>query len=157
MSKTRTCKSCKQQLPLDDYPVRDGYRATVCVTCYRRQRNSHYSSTPESYLRVIINSAKHQATAGKRRKDWSFTVEQGMELWDKQKGKCALSGVLMTYARDGQGSKDFNLSLDRIDPTVGYIPGNVQLVAYRVNLMKHTLTEDIFFWWIRNLHNFSCL
>lgn len=136
--------------------MREGYLSLTCNKCSQRQRNIRISATPDSYLRVVFNSAKHQATSGKRKKDWTLEVEDIFEIWAKQEGKCALSGVLMTYARDGQGSKDLNVSIDRIDPTLGYVTGNVQLVSYRVNLMKHTLTEDVFFWWVRNLYNFSC-
>ena len=62
-----------------------------------------------------------------------------------------MSGVVLTHHKDGSGRKDFNASIDRIVPHEPYIKENVQLVAFRVNLMKHELTEDLFYWWIRTL------
>jgi hypothetical protein len=59
----------------------------------------------------------------------------------------------MTHAKDGEGKKDLNVSLDRINPNEGYKPGNIQLVAYRVNIMKHSLSEDLFLWWCENVVN----
>ena len=41
--------------------------------------------------------------------------------------------------------------MDRINPDLGYVHGNVQLVAYRINIMKHTLSEDQLYWWVKNL------
>jgi hypothetical protein len=31
----------------------------------------------------------------------------------------------------------------------------VQLVAYRVNIMRHTLSMDMFWWWVKNIHDVS--
>ena len=67
-----------------------------------------------------------------------------------------MSGVYFTHHKDGSGNKEFNASIDRIDPGGNYTKNNVQLVAYRVNMLKHTLTEDMFYWWIKNIHDFSC-
>ena len=34
------------------------------------------------------------------------------------------------------------LSLDRIDPSIGYIKGNVEFVCYCVNVMKNDFSKD---------------
>jgi hypothetical protein len=71
-------------------------------------------------------------------------------------GKCALSGVLMTHQRDGtygdKKPKEFNASIDRINPQGPYVRENVQLVSARINTMKHTLSEDMFIWWVKNIY-----
>lgn len=154
----RICKVCKEQLPTDKFPAgRRGGKSLICSACTQNRRNKFFSSSPENYLRVLSTSARNQAKTGKRAgMEFSISVEDLVELWEEQEGKCALSGIIMTHARDGQGSKDFNVSLDRINNEVGYVSGNVQLVCYRVNIMKHTCTEDIFMWWIKNIHDFSC-
>ena len=33
-------------------------------------------------------------------------------------------------------------SLDRIDPNIGYLKGNVEFVCYCVNVMKNDFTKD---------------
>lgn len=62
----------------------------------------------------------------------------------------------MTHQRDGaygDGKKrDFNASIDRINPAGPYCLDNVQLVASRVNTMKHTLSQDMFLWWIKTIY-----
>lgn len=35
-------------------------------------------------------------------------------------------------------------SLDRIDPSLGYVKGNVQVISYRANAIKHDATFDEF-------------
>jgi hypothetical protein len=64
---------------------------------------------------------------------YDLTNEDVVDLWDSQNGKCALSGVLMTHQRDGtygdKKPKEFNASIDRINPNGPYVRENVQLVA----------------------------
>ena len=47
----------------------------------------------------------------------------------------------------GKGSTQRNVSIDRIDSNVGYIPDNVQLVCKIVNLMKHIMNLDELRYW----------
>ena len=77
-------------------------------------------------------------------------LEQLYNAYNLQEGKCALSGVFLTW-QTGEGAQDFNISIDRKDPSKGYIPENVQLVAYRVNVMKHILGEGELYWWCKNI------
>ena len=56
------------------------------------------------------------------------------QLWFKQNGKCALTGIPMS-------TKHFSLfsgSVDRIDQSIGYIDGNIQLVCKFINLGKNS-------------------
>jgi hypothetical protein len=47
----------------------------------------------------------------------------------------------MTYYFDS-GRVPTNLSVDRIDSSLGYIKGNIQLVCMAVNQMKNDLTVE---------------
>ena len=62
-------------------------------------------------------------------------------LWNKQDGKCALSGISMTYEM-GKGRVPTNISIDQIEPSGGYTIQNIQLVCMAVNQMKSDLTMD---------------
>tara|TARA_Y100000310_G_scaffold149653_1_gene148990 strand:- start:381 stop:731 length:351 start_codon:yes stop_codon:yes gene_type:complete len=107
------------------------------------------SSSPYLYIKGLFRSLKYS----RKEFDWEITCEYVETLWDKQEGKCALSGVFLTW-QAGEGKQDFNVSIDRKDPNKGYIIGNIQLVAQRVNIMKHTLGESEFYWWCKNItHN----
>lgn len=62
------------------------------------------------------------------------------QLYENQKGKCALTGLDLTIIV-GNGRIPTNLSLDRIDNTKGYEENNIQLVCLQANLMKQQLTH----------------
>jgi hypothetical protein len=96
--------------------------------------------------------------SSKRRRitEYEITVDQLAELWELQDGRCAISGVVLTHHNDGTGIKDFNASIDRIDSTLGYVPGNVQLVAYRANVLKQSLSADMLYWWVKTIYQHSC-
>jgi hypothetical protein len=59
---------------------------------------------------------------------------------------------VLTHYRDGGGAKSFNCSIDRISPQLGYIKKNIQIVAYSVNIMKGTMDEYEFTWWVNNIY-----
>ena len=66
--------------------------------------------------------------------------EDLINLFKKQKGKCAISGIEMTYITGkGTGMIPNNISVDRIDSLKGYNKDNIQLVCSIVNIMKSNL------------------
>lgn len=154
MVDTKECLSCNQILDVSQFPAG---RAN-CATCKIAQAQVRISGSYESYLRNLYSGSRSAVKQGKRNKvmEWAITSEDLVWLWEKQKGRCAISGVFLTHHRDGSGKKDYNASIDRISGEKGYTPKNVQLVCYRINIMKHTLPEDMFYWWIKTINDFSC-
>lgn len=53
--------------------------------------------------------------------------------------RCPVLGVVLQRATNGKAQAN-SPSLDRIDPTKGYIPGNVQVMSYKANCMKNNAT-----------------
>lgn len=72
-----------------------------------------------------------------------FEMRVSIEYLDKlladQDCKCALTGLPLVV-RKTKG----NASVDRIDSSRGYIPGNVQWVDKRINIMKHRVSQAQF-------------
>jgi hypothetical protein len=64
-------------------------------------------------------------------------------LWQMQNGQCALTGWPMTMEL-ANGVVPTNCSLDRIDSSIGYVVGNVQLVCRAANVAKHDLLPKDF-------------
>jgi hypothetical protein len=85
---------------------------------------------------------KYQLSAKSRGLAWELTIDDGVELYRQQDGKCALTGVPITCA--GDFTNGITASIDRIDNAKGYVPGNVQLVHKEVNMMRGTLSVPRF-------------
>lgn len=148
------CTTCDCPIPHD--PSKPGRK--VCQSCKIKQAQIRISSSYENYLRNLYSQSKSNARPGKRASDykWELVPEDLVDLWKKQKGRCAISGVFLTHHKDGSGAKDYNASIDRISGQKGYTVANTQLVCYRINIMKHTLSEDMFYWWVKTINDSSC-
>ena len=156
--KTTACSVCRKRKRIKDFEPKTRITGTVsyrsvCRICYQKKKNLKIASDPHKYLSIIFTQLKSTRKHKRPDLEWEIILDDVIDLWEKQEGFCALSGLLMTHAKDGEGKKDLNASLDRINPNDGYKVGNIQLVAYRVNIMKHSLSEDIFFWWCENIVN----
>jgi hypothetical protein len=66
----------------------------------------------------------------------TVTPEQAWQVVLKQERKCALSGRPLSFQRPGQTA-----SLDRIDSSKGYTPGNIQWLDKEVNKAKMSLSQ----------------
>jgi len=151
---TKMCPSCKQTL--DESEFSKG--RVICGQCKTEKAISGISASYETYLRNLYSKSKSNVKRGMRGPEVTFEIEPEdvIALWEKQNGKCAISGVYLTHHLDGSGKKEYNASIDRISGDKGYTIHNVQLVCYRINIMKHTLSEDMFYWWIKTINDFSC-
>lgn len=97
------------------------------------------SKSPEVFIAHLLSYKNRRATLSK---------EFLCDLYYRQKGLCAISGISMTHEQSG-GKCPSNISIDRIDSTKGYIEGNVQLVCSLVNTMKMQYTKEELLFWCR--------
>ena len=92
---------------------------------------------------------RHNAKKRAKKMDIEITCEDIKNLYKKQNGLCALSG--MTTTRDSYMTKGnqyiinkMNISIDRINSDLGYTKDNIQLVSAMINRMKSDLTSKEF-------------
>ena len=137
------------------------YRTKTCKTCTRAKDREtlHGQPDPRRYLARNWNALCRQ-----RRNKGVYVcpdlfgipgVDYLMELWEHQGGRCALTGVAMTWVsmpiaevRAGHGLGT-SISVDRIqnDARIGYRKGNLRLVCSQINHMRSALpTEDFLHW-----------
>lgn len=150
----KECTSCGRVKDESDF-----YKGrSDCIACKTNRHEVRISKSYASYLRNVCTQSGSAVKAGKRTKalPWEITPQDLIHLWEKQDGRCAISGVYLTHHKDGSGKKEYNASIDRINGDKGYTPQNIQLVCYRINIMKHTLSEDMFYWWVKTINDFSC-
>lgn len=157
------CTKCNtEHLVRSDLLLRG--QSTKCKAC----------SNKEKYLQNVIDkkvafkgySIKHQGVgkipksllyhyiqgAKKRNLDFEIDIEYLWSVYQKQNGKCNLSGLDISLFENNEvimknGNIDFSkftASLDRIDSNLGYVEGNVQWVHKDVNLMKNSFSQDYF-------------
>ena len=130
-------------------------RCKQCILAHSKQnqpkiyasKSQKRSSSPKNFISGILN----HATKRKQHLGFSLDLVYLLDLYSKQHGLCALSGVEMTYIA-GSGRVNTNISIDRIDSAVGYVRGNVQFVCDIVNRMKQDLPQaELFIWCSRVL------
>jgi hypothetical protein len=106
---------------------------------YENNRLDKYSS-----FKYFINKAKSRSKIKNQKTD--LTLEYLKQLWDSQKETCPYTGMQMQLPRTTQDEDikktPTKASLDRIDPNIGYIKGNVEFVCYCVNVMKNDFAKE---------------
>lgn len=144
------CKKCKQYKPISEfYPngstvkCRNFY-SNDCKECESERkkiaRKKSFNDDVETFFTRLLNGCRSRA----RRSDnfnFDLTLEQVLDLYEKQQHKCALSGIEMTTIK-GSGHLILNASIDRIDPGKDYTLSNIRLVCSHINMMRSNLSDD---------------
>lgn len=82
----------------------------------------------------------------------TLTYDEFLELWSNSNKRCALSGLPFTSVKiEGNRRRPFFPSLDRIDPSKGYEPGNVRLVCVLANIARADYSDGLLFTLVRGL------
>jgi hypothetical protein len=152
----KKCSRCKRLQPLTAYRLikkKFGeFFESWCKICYddrkRRDRTLLYQSL-RGALTVQWNNIRQRAKS--RDIVCDIDLDFLVELWEAQKGRCAYSGLAMTYIRvprkgrsqHGRTSPSI-VSVDRIESTGGYTRDNIILCRWDVNCMKHELSVNQF-------------
>jgi hypothetical protein len=148
------CYNCKifKDLSLYDDNQNNWYRNNKdrrCKSCKKEQYEKRRSKNrgKQDFDRIILERFHGLKDRAKRSGlEVNITLDDLKNLWNKQEGKCAISGIQMTYIF-GKGRVPTNISVDRINSLEGYTKTNIQLVCMAVNQMKSDLsiTELVYF------------
>jgi hypothetical protein len=89
----------------------------------------------------------HYRNAKRRKHEFNLTLEYLKELWEKQSGKCPYTGWQLQNMENMSTKNQLpktpdRASLDRIDSSKGYVPGNVQFVSYMAQNAKNEFTDQ---------------
>lgn len=116
------------------------YGATKSCGCISFERNfKGYGKLSKSYWNRIMKGAK------KRNLKMALTIKDAWDLFQKQKGKCAVSGMPIHITTDYTNQhNEHTASFDRIDNKIGYVLGNVQWVHRDINMMRRTMSIEEF-------------
>lgn len=113
------------------------YRRTNSCGCYKDEITfKGYNTLSKMYWNQVINRAKRKNML------LEITIEQAWEQWEKQNGRCALTGQELSLLRSYSNKQ--TASLDRIDNNKGYTKDNIQWVHKEINMMKHSRSNSRF-------------
>ena len=119
----------------------DGYVCTGQVDykgdpCFR---------SPKAHAEALLRAGLHRTKTRAEEKNLPFDLdaEYVMSIWPED-GKCPALGItLVRGGKDGKrGATDYSPSLDRINPELGYVRGNVQWLSKLANAIKQNATPD---------------
>lgn len=119
------------------------FRRHICNKCNAERQREHDIELDSDIklvkcLRFRFLGARDRAI--KNNIPFNLELQYIIDLWNSQNGICALSGLPMTFELK-QGRVPTNVSIDKIDRTLGYTKGNIQLVCMACNQIKSDLTE----------------
>lgn len=122
---------CGRSVTIDGMYLKRGSRTHCgCVKITRLSTVGHGQITKDKWRR-ITNGAKTRGI------EFRLTIEDAWRIYEKQKGKCNLSGIPISF-------DEKTASLDRICSTLPYIPDNVQWVHKKINVMKWAIPQEEF-------------
>lgn len=107
-----------------------GFKARGCFA------NPRPDVRKDKFTPVRWHHTRSKRRANKLGLEFNLTLDFLLELWNLQRGRCALTGWELSL-RNGQNDLLKTASLDRIDSTRGYVEGNVQFVVILANLAKN--------------------
>ena len=108
-------------------------------------------------LENTINKGLWRAISRARKRGWSVNIDAPhlAELWHKQRGLCALSGLPLQMSGSRKAMSLLTWSLDRIDSTKGYTKGNVRIVCMMANVCKSDNPDDVVFEFARRVVKYA--
>lgn len=154
-SRSSKCKACfapyfqeyyKKHMPDFNRRAKESYARMTPERKHRKDEwyKAYCRDTPIKALGKNIRRALRR-----RPTENPITVIELMEMWEQQGGKCAVSGVTMTWAQGAYSPT--SLSLDRINRHQGYIKGNIRLVCYQINAFRGMWSDEQMFSMARNM------
>ena len=138
-------------------PKTSGGVSKMCRECYNnhpsvikneknrlcRKRRAISNGDIEYYTKFRASAIKN--TAKKKGIVYDIDAKHLYEIWQKQKGLCYYTTIPMKSELRQQGFQAWDApSVDRLEPSTGYVRGNVVWCIFAVNSFKQSLNEAKF-------------
>lgn len=101
----------------------------------RFYRETQLAGTFENKIKRLLALAAHRAK--KKGVEFSITAADFNPITH-----CPLLGLPINFSKRGRGTADNSPTIDRIDPSQGYVPGNVWVISSKANRMKSDATAE---------------
>ena len=107
--------------------------------CKSKNKNWRgYGKISGAFYSTIKRNAKRRGI------EFSISIKYIANLYEKQKGRCALSNLKLHLPKNSRSDRQATASLDRIDSSKGYIKGNLQWLHKDINQSKWKMPEKRF-------------
>lgn len=129
---TKKCWGCKKLKALGAFHVmKQGLLGvnTYCKECRKPKSRNHWAGM--SYKVKMFDRTKGRAKHKGR--EFTITIDD-FEIPDE----CPVFKRPFEY----EANSPWVPSIDRIDSSVGYVPGNVQVISWRANTLKNNMTAE---------------
>lgn len=102
-------------------------------------------SGPEVLRRALLRAFKsRRADAAVRGIPFQLTAQQVVDLAEATQWRCAVTGVTFSMKRSRAGRHAaLSPSIDRIEPALGYVPGNVRVVCLATNFAMNEWGDEV--------------
>ena len=146
-------KCCTFKLPEEFYKdnhAKNSLKLTyICKDCSKKKVHEYRNTETGVWITVWNNLSSNSKN---RKLELSITKDDIKNLWEHQKGLCAITGFQMELAKSQKTSRarsfsPYRLSIDRIDNNIGYTKDNIRMVCAYVNIMRMDMTDaQLKFW-----------
>jgi hypothetical protein len=149
----KKCFKCKETMIAEDCfsknkSTYDGYQK-VCKNCFSnynsvkngyKKKNNNIKTNLTLYLRNKIANIKHRCKL--KNIEFNLSDDYINKLFLEQKGLCYFTNIPMVH---NEGQHQYNsISIERLDPSIGYIDNNVKLCLFSLNSFKGMMNESEF-------------
>jgi hypothetical protein len=126
---TRACTVCKETKPLADFEY-GRFKCQPCRNAYRKSLDLLPAGFFSKLARAAERSAEKRKSVG-REDAGVCTIDASdlEELWNKQGGLCHYTGLVLGF----DAEKPNFCSLERLNPMLGYVKGNIALIIHELN------------------------
>jgi hypothetical protein len=126
------CKKCQSIASRDKYRNKSVEDKKKSIAYAVKWQN-------DNFIKCKVDQCKRRSK--KKGFEFNITEDYILRMYKAQNYRCKLSGVKMPLE---VGNYRGAMSIDRIDPSIGYVKGNIQLLCAAVNRMKADLNQKEF-------------
>lgn len=147
----KECIKCHKTFPLENFymAIETGIYSARCKKCDCDDHRRRFNASYKSRATVLFHSAKSRSRH--HHIPFAITKQDIIRQYELQQGKCYYSGRNLSHIA---GTENV-MSIDRIDPTLGYTPTNIVICCWRVNKMKSNIPSIDFLSLCEDVCHFS--
>jgi dUTP pyrophosphatase len=136
--KLKWCNKCKSFLTYEQFDVNDIRHDKLSSLCKICANQSQSFGTPMSWFASEIS--KKRSECKESGIPFDICLYDLLKIYEQQCGLCAYGGIMLEFGTNSLRSA----FIERVDPEIGYVKGNIILVSKAMNWTKNNASLDDF-------------